>query len=137
MMDRREQVIWAAGFFDGEGCISVGRSLKGKAYIYYTLQITVFQNERAPLEILHALFGGSLRRRQRGWIWNLAGQRTIHALAEMMPFFVVKRAQAQIAVVFQGRKAAKGGKYRDPVAAREEDHRDFIQMRELKLVREV
>ncbi|SRR6266702_5677658 len=136
-MNRPEQVIWAAGFFDGEGCISVSRSTKGKRYIYYSLQIRAFQNDRAPLDILQSLFGGRLCRRDKGWLWDLAGPRTIHALAEMMPFFVVKRSQAQVAVIFQTRKTKKGGKYPNPVAARDADHRDFVVLRDLKLIREV
>lgn len=138
LLNRHEMLIWAAGFFDGEGCIGVSRSKRGKPCVYYAIQITAFQNVRAPLEILHQLFGGTIRysttHSTGGWVWQLSGRGLKIALQEMLPFLVVKREQAQIGIAFQGRKALRGGKYTDGLEARRLDHQDWEKMRALKLV---
>lgn len=135
-MSRRDSVIWAAGFLDGEGCISIIRRNKHKDKIveHYSLQITVFQNIKDPLDVLAALFEGSVRRRDSGWIWLLTGRATISALEELIPFLLVKRTQAEAAILFQSRKVDRGGKYDDPVAARELDRIDHAKIRDLKIV---
>jgi hypothetical protein len=137
-ISRRDLVIWAAGFFDGEGCIGVSRSKKGKLCVYYSIQITAFQNVRAPLDIFAQLFGGTIRysttHSTGGWVWQLSGRALKLALEEMLPFLVVKREQAQIGIAFQGRKAPRGGKYEDGLGARLLDHQDWEKMHALKLI---
>lgn len=48
------EIIWAAGFFDGEGCVTIPlyrRKAGGPlAREQYSLQVTVTQNRREPLE---------------------------------------------------------------------------------------
>lgn len=140
-MDKHELLIWAAGFFDGEGCISISCSRKGKRVAhpgYYTLQLTAFQNTRVPLDVFLQLFGGAIRysttHSTGGWIWAQTGPGTIETLFKMTPYLLVKRAQAEVAITFQRRKAPKGGKYDDPVAARALDDIDFQEVRRLKVI---
>jgi hypothetical protein len=133
---RGSRIIWAAGFFDGEGCISIIRNVvrRGRPVEHYFLQITAFQNVREPLDVLHALFGGSVKPRDNGWIWSLSGHSTVTALKELSPFLLVKKAQAEAAILFQSRKVKRGGKYEKPVIAKELDRLDFAKVRDLKLV---
>lgn len=49
----REELAWAAGFFDGEGC-TVQRHIKGNVYP----ALSVSQVERAPLERFQRAVGG-------------------------------------------------------------------------------
>ncbi len=132
-------LIWAAGFFDGEGCISIGRSRKGKRPAhpgYYALQLTAYQNDPAPLDIFISLFGGRvLLRREGGSIWQQSGSQTVETLSKLLPYLIVKRAQAEVAIIFQKRKVKKGGKYEDPVAARGLDDVDYRNVRQLKSVK--
>jgi hypothetical protein len=138
-VDEHEMLIWAAGFFDGEGCIGVARSKKGKPCVYYSIQITAFQNMRAPLDIFRQLPGGTIRysttHSTGGWVWQLSGRNLKLALEKMLPFLVVKREQAQIGIAFQGRKMPKGVKYVDGVEARRLDHQDWERMRALKVIK--
>jgi hypothetical protein len=138
-MNDREMLIWAAGFFDGEGCIGVSRNKKGKLCVYYSIQITAFQNVRAPLDVLHQLFGGTIRysatHSTGGWVWQLSGRALKTALEKMLPFLIVKREQAQIGIAFQGRKVVRGGKYLDGLEARRLDHQDWETIRSLKLIK--
>lgn len=48
----REELAWAAGFFDGEGCINVSVSNRTKVADYKALRITVSQVNRQPLDRL-------------------------------------------------------------------------------------
>ena len=105
-MSAMTEWAWAAGFFDGEGCISYKR--KGGLW-----RLVVQQNVREPLEVLERLFGGTLygpytRQRSRNgvgewsnpyYVWRLNTQEdVVLALEAMYPYLTVKREQAQTAV---------------------------------------
>lgn len=50
-MSSAEDIAWAAGFFDGEGCITIGREAR------HTVRIKVKQVEREPLDRFHRIVG--------------------------------------------------------------------------------
>lgn len=45
----QEDLPWLAGFFDGEGCISVSKA-KGRVYSHYAGQVTISQKNLVPLD---------------------------------------------------------------------------------------
>ena len=100
---QRDQRAWAAGFFDGEGCVGVYHN-QGR----YVLSVSVSQGRREPLEILLAMFGGSIQRDYRPggyngkgtYSWRISGNKAAKALKAMLPFLVVKLAQAEVALEF-------------------------------------
>ena len=49
---------WAAGFFDGEGSISVVRRKRG-GFIEHHLSVQVGQNDQRPLLAMRDEYGGS------------------------------------------------------------------------------
>jgi hypothetical protein len=139
------QIIWAAGFFDGEGCISIGKAQPQLKYYkhnhHYTVRLTVYQNIRAPLQIFKELFGGTIKLRpatgkqkNNGWVWSIGGRGLVAALTQMLPYLIVKKEQAELAIGFQGRKVPRGQKYADGKNARLLDDADYQRMRELKVV---
>lgn len=133
LLARRDDVIWAAGFFDGEGCVSIVRQVKyGK--LYHWLDISVYQNHSASLELLRELFGGSVRPEQNAWKWRACGPTAGNALHEMTPYLRVKRAQAEVAVLFQARKLHPQGPRRSADFDPEPDERDYRLVRDLKKV---
>lgn len=133
-MARQYLVAWAAGFFDGEGCVYIGRQeQKAKPQTHYQLTATVFQNVREPLDIMQGLFGGNVFRRDKGWVWQMSGHPLVPTLSEMIPYMVVKKAQSELAVAFQLRKTKRGGKYTNPSAARLLDEQDYFTMRNMKI----
>lgn len=135
LLDRYEAVIWAAGFFDGEGCVCITRRLNrsGNAKVYHWLDISVYQNHSASLEELKALFGGSIGSEGRAWKWRACGPTAAAALREMLPYLRVKRAQAEVAVSFQARKLSPKG-HRPPDFDPGPDARDYAIVRDLKKV---
>lgn len=112
----RDLLIWAAGFFDGEGCVSIGKAtnrkkdrktgvLNGKVYVGYHMHVIVCQKEIEALQRFHAMFGGSLVEfPQYGYmyyLWKVWGTSAKDVLCALLPYLVVKRKVAENAIRFQ------------------------------------
>lgn len=112
-----QDAAYAAGFFDGEGCISIalqlGSTARGKHYPNtrrYFLSVTMSQNDPAPLRWLVERFGGSTRflRGKRTydkgyyerWNWCVTTKGALNFLKMIRPFLIVKASQADIAFEF-------------------------------------
>lgn len=91
---------WAAGFFDGEGCITVDMRRDGKPG---SVVACVTQKLRAPLDELQARWGGAVdRKRTRSgcYRWRCSAQQARAFLRAIYPFTLVKRPQIQIAFAY-------------------------------------
>lgn len=73
-MIRTEDLHWAAGFLDGEGCFHTSK--QGQ------IAVTAAQNYRESLDKLVSLFGGKIYARKRyqenqkdGWLYSSSSQR--------------------------------------------------------------
>lgn len=101
------KLAWAAGFFDGEGCIYVAKSKNDKLRhgIRYEIRITVSQVDVIPLKVLISLFGGSLHKRSKGtkhiYNWYLNGASALKVLEKLLPYLVLKNKEAKIALRFK------------------------------------
>jgi hypothetical protein len=135
---RKNQVAWAAGFIDGEGCIGIYRT--GANAYRVSLSAGQKYNEE-PLMRLQALFGGTIVRpkgKNRSYAnayWNLTSKRATDALKEMLPFLTVKREQAEVAIAFQSRRLVGSAHSRwNPVLEehRARDHEDYVLISQLK-----
>jgi len=99
--------IWAAGFFDGEGCVIVAKcknnGVKG-GWNYY-LQVSIAQQDRRPLELINSKFGGAIRLNKAKaayekkkdhiytWAFVLSGSDAVNFLKAIQPYCVVKFEQ--------------------------------------------
>ena len=97
--DRQARVIYAAGFFDGEGHVSISTaSHRG------ILKIGAGQKNREPLDLLLSLFGGTVYgpdpKGMYRWT-NVTSDKAMRALKELLPYLRVKREQARIGIEFQ------------------------------------
>jgi hypothetical protein len=103
------RVAWAAGFFDGEGCISIAKPVNkrktGKVYVTYALQAIIAQRDRRPLEVLVGLFGGNITsvkiHGSTYWYLRKHGVKAVAMLEQLLPFLVLKKEQAELAIRFQ------------------------------------
>jgi hypothetical protein len=97
-MDRASAVIYCAGFFDGEGCIS----LESVGAEWRLRCITTQKFVDAPLHLLVDTFGGKVHwfksDQRSGHIIN--GKKAVAMLEEMLPYLTVKADQALIAMGF-------------------------------------
>lgn len=109
-MNERDLIIWMAGFFDGEGCVSVGRarrvvkSMRRPSWSY-ALQLAVAQRHREPLQRFMDLFGGNIYAyRVKGveyWRWSVSSHRAQAALEKLLPYLLNKRPIAEVGIRFQ------------------------------------
>jgi hypothetical protein len=90
-LQRELKIAWAAGFFDGEGCV-VFRNAKCQ-FIKWT------QNAIEPLIQLDLMFNsGSLRRNENCHEYLIFGKEAIKVLRLMLPYLTVKREKALEAI---------------------------------------
>lgn len=102
--------VWAAGFFDGEGCIYVQKRTRkegqpGVRDFDIHLRCTVSNTVVEPLECLRAKYGGSIHiayaaygNRQTCWVWHVASRKASAFLRAIVPHLVVKREKALKAI---------------------------------------
>ena len=105
-------LAWAAGFFDGEGCIRVNGA---------SIRIVVSQVDPAPIVRFRELFGGQIRHvtfrsyRRPIHVLELGSRSAASALQALRPYLVAKAEQADAALEFQsGITKPKRGSVTDP-----------------------
>lgn len=101
---------WAAGFFDGEGCVFVfdTKSKSSKHGRRYDLACAVSQVAVESLMKLSILYGGSVRvNKQKSGTssnlassWRVTGARALAFLKDIYPYSIMKKSQIRIALDF-------------------------------------
>ena len=114
---KQTRLSWAAGIIDGEGCIRLVRRSSSTCKEQYCLFVKVNNTEIRMLEELRKLFGGRIYLRKPGsttrhqswdWqIWTLAAERMIK---DILPFLVVKKDQAETALLARTYMKKRRGK---------------------------
>jgi len=129
-MTNDEITIWAAGFFDGEGCISIGKP-SGPKSTHYRMTVKVAQKIDTPLKVLQRYWGGSLwcDERYGSWQWQVCGENASNFLMDVLPYLIVKRKHAKLAISFQSRREIQGRHVANPVRHRKRDEADYAAMR--------
>lgn len=100
-MNEREEIVYLAGFFDGEGCVSVfkqGPKLVVAAVVTGTHEDSIVRFQRA--------FGGYVMRTKPNtrlnykaqYQWRAQGTCALDAISAMLPFLTVKHPQAEVAL---------------------------------------
>jgi len=102
---------YAAGFFDGEGCIMISTRYDKKRRCTFFLSISINQVDRRPLDWLKARFGGSVHKKTSSrsydgvefvqWSYVASTATACAFLRTIRPFLIVKAAQADLAFEFQ------------------------------------
>lgn len=106
--DRATRVVYAAGFFDGEGWVSIRTHRIGQPALY----IGAGQKTIEPLRIPQGLWGGAIHQGKDGMFrWVIQSDRASRALADMLPFLIVKRRQAIIGMDFHANREARPRRY--------------------------
>jgi len=99
-------VEYLAGFFDGEGCISIMRF--GKSSYRVRLQVKQRSDRIQVLRLFQLAFGGTVNYRsclhsfsmsKPQVVWGLNSRCSV-ALEAMLPFLILKKAEAKMALAF-------------------------------------
>lgn len=101
------EIAWTAGIIDGEGCIGI-YSDRSKGPDSHRLYLTVANTEERMLVRLKTLWGGDYRLQKRRtsahhrcvWAWRMHDRAAGRFLEVVLPYLVVKKEQAEIALEF-------------------------------------
>lgn len=102
---------YAAGFFDGEGCVNFAVSryrrngeLRGKAI---SLRVMIGNTDLPILQEFQLTFGGKIHdkvlsspRAKEAWVWTLTYSEAMPFLRAIQPFVRVKARQIALAIEF-------------------------------------
>ena len=106
----RRSVGWAAGLFDGEGCISA------TFQPYAHLQVSVANSHRRALEWFRVVVGSGkvymigkpTRKTRTKWQWRIGSRADVErVLSLLLPFLVIKRMEAKATLSFLKRSAKR------------------------------
>lgn len=98
---------YAAGFFDGEGNVSIAINSKagGAGHDVYNMRVGAAQCDPSPLVWMRDRWGGSIARKTRGpclyYHWACFARMAAAFLTDVLPYLQVKRERAQLAIKFQ------------------------------------
>lgn len=138
---KSSDLAWAAGLFDGEGCIVI-RKPAGQNRKAYVVQLTLANVHRPALERFIQISGvGYLRARtflrgekwRKVWVWQTAAAKAEQVLKKLRPFLTIKAEEADLALEFRRLPRTfrgRGGKLTEAeLALRESYH---FQLQQLK-----
>lgn len=112
-MSRAHEISWAAGFFDGEGYVSIVEretKYKDKVYIGHYLRIGINHVNPKPLQEFQKIFGGKLRfqnpdtiieNRKPRCSWVATTSEAGEILKQMLPYFRNKTKVAEVGLELQ------------------------------------
>ena len=103
-------LAWAAGFFDGEGCISFARRQRTKAKnLEYELTLIIGQANISPLRKFHKIFGGKIRLDSLAYFrWTCNYKESLQVLVLLQPFLFLKQKEAKLALLYKELYLGKG-----------------------------
>jgi len=108
-------LAWAAGFFDGEGYVTIqerNSKINGKKYRGYYLRVGLKHVAPEPVYELQKLFGGTIRVESRKFnkdgcnrknihAWQVSCQQAKECLIQMMPYLINKIQVAELGIELQ------------------------------------
>lgn len=96
----REKYAYLAGFFDGEGCISLCKLTNKKGRVHYKFAMRCSNTKIEPLLLFRDVFGGSIRKvvnvrkgksnRKMIYRYQLQCRKAIEALIKLRPYLINK-----------------------------------------------
>ena len=123
-------IIWAAGFLDGEGCITINRLkyYRDVTKKYYQPQISASQTIKGEMAVLklQSIFGGFVyrykekRNRLDTVTWGTRSRDSQRTILKILPYLVLKRPQAELLLEFYECMEMKEKSYR----LKDKDHDD-------------
>jgi hypothetical protein len=126
-----QDIIWFAGFFDGEGCVTIQRRIQlGGGW---HLSVIMPNSACQLMYTLPSLFGGSCHEQKlqshqnlRQVRWRASGRQAGIILKVLLPYLRVKHRQAALGIEFQERIDRGNNNGHRPVSAEEAAWRDEV-----------
>lgn len=119
-MDTNNELFYAylAGFIDADGSISISTVAHNKNQV---VALAAHNCKYAPIELLHNMFGGKVRLKKTGkcrneinwrpcYEWKLTANKAIAVIKKLLPYLMIKKTQAILAIRLQRLKNKYRGK---------------------------
>ncbi|MDE2233290.1 MAG: LAGLIDADG family homing endonuclease [Patescibacteria group bacterium] len=96
-----QDLSYMAGYFDGEGSISLVKRQRGKCLEYF-IRISIGQKDGASLDWIKDNFGGTLYnvKRDDSYIWLATNNKAYKVIKLIVPFLKYKQPQVKLAIKF-------------------------------------
>lgn len=108
-------VIWAAGFFDGEGCVRISAATPRNLGCLYA---EISNTDRRLLAEFPDRFGGRLRKatgmrpdQRQAWVWVATARQAMRFLEAIEPWIESERNRARIELAREFQAGAKYGRH--------------------------
>jgi len=141
---------YVAGFFDGEGNISLGGSNKkairknslGRTriidHIMWVRRVSIANTKLTILQQIQKQFGGTIYKHghkpsldwEQGWRWNVHGGQSTRFLKKILPYLVIKRPQADVFLEF-AETVRRPGQHSLPYDVIKKRHELYTRLRSL------
>ena len=102
---QRVSIQYIAGLFDGEGCITIAQT--GRGFRAHQVRCTIGIAHEGIIKAIVKMYGGYIKERkpkQDGyhtlWYWEVNSDSAIRFIRSVLPYLVVKRSQADMALEF-------------------------------------
>lgn len=142
-LERVSKIDWArlAAFIDGEGCITIASSpRRGRAARpQHETRFTINNTSPVLYDWLLSTFGGGVRvihhkNVRPVYSWVLNELQVEQVIKRCLPYFIIKRRQAEIALAFRALKSRKRDTYHNRrLTDAEWNARDKLQVKIRKL----
>ena len=95
-------LFYLAGFFDGEGSISILKRKKGDWNVSHFVRVSIGQKDGATLDWIKDNFGGNvyLVKRDGSYIWAISDYKGYEFIKIISPYLRYKKPQAELAIKF-------------------------------------
>lgn len=116
-----EDLIWMAGFFDGEGHIDIA---KYKAANRHGILVASVTNKDRDVLTPFLIFGGRIFiavKKSNIWRWQAYGGQAKTLLESLLPYLRLKRDTAKVAITFQNTIGQYGTRPITPTLMRKRD----------------
>ena len=127
---------YTAGFFDGEGCISILKRKKGNYNVNHFLRLSIGQKDGKTLDWMKNNFGGNvyLIKRDGSFSWALSDNQAYKFIKLINPFLKYKKPQADLAIKFQEERMMVKRNRTLGLSTEELEKREFM-FNEMKLLK--
>lgn len=128
-----DEDAYFAGLFDGEGSVLIIHQTRQNRF--YQLDVKLGNTYTEVVEALQRRYGGSIHKTilksgKPYHTWRLRSGKAADFLIKVLPFLIIKRAQAELGLTFQEGKYTRGG-YPKPTYELEEEESIREQIRTL------
>lgn len=109
-LTKNEAYRYLAGFFDGEGCLTINKQNRGGRYISqeYKIRVIVTNSNIDILNVHKNIFGGKIyirkakngRNHKISYQWHISNQTAYNFCKTMVKYLILKKKQAELLINF-------------------------------------